>query len=60
MNNKLYRILNEEESYDILYASYINQNVRKKRSHRICPQLLERIESKWPSNRSIDIWRILV
>ncbi|HIU38070.1 MAG TPA: hypothetical protein IAD18_00185 [Candidatus Limisoma intestinavium] len=29
MNNKLYRILNEEEPYDILYASYINQSVRK-------------------------------
>lgn len=29
MSNKLYRILNEEESYDILYTSYINQSARK-------------------------------
>lgn len=35
MSNKLYRILNEEESYDILYTSYINQSARKKQSHRI-------------------------
>ena len=31
MSNKLYRILNEEESYDILYTSYINQSARKNR-----------------------------
>lgn len=29
MSNKLYRILNEEESYDILYTSYRNQSARK-------------------------------
>lgn len=29
MSNKLYRVLNEEESYNILYTSYINQSVRK-------------------------------
>lgn len=29
MSNQLYRILNEEESYDILYTSYINQSARK-------------------------------
>lgn len=54
MSNKLYRVLNEEESYNILYTSYINQSVRKNTVIEFCEQIETVCKLSWRCNIRIS------
>lgn len=54
MSNKLYRILNEEESYNILYTSYSNQSVRKNTVIEFYEQIETVCKLSWRCNIRIS------